>query len=200
ESQSSGAVISLPQPSQWRRQGDLKLEERDGTTVLSLQSSRSAVFIPFPAAATEIYSLRFKYRSPQSFSVQIWDVDEQLNRLQNITLYNDRVAESAGEWSEFHTDVFFPSLLGDQGSLYISMAQSYQYIAMQPAAGALRIEVRELQLHRLSTTLQPYHRLEMDRPETKTSFIFVDETLANTVRDYRLGLQRHLANGLGFCG
>jgi hypothetical protein len=200
ESQSSAAVISLPGVSEWRKQGDVNLEEHDNTTVLSVQTSRSGVVIPFPAAATEIYSLRFKYRSPGQFSVQLWDVDEQLNRLQNISLYNDRVGECAGEWSEFQTEVFFPSLLGDGGALYISMAQSDQDIAVQPAAGALRIEIQELQLRRLSTSLQPYHRLEMDRPEAKTSFIFVDENIANTRRDYRLASQRHLADGLGFCG
>jgi hypothetical protein len=200
ENQSSSTVISLPRVSEWRKQGDVNLEEHDNTTVLSVQATRSGVVIPFPAAAPELYSLRFKYRSPRQFSVQLWDVDKQLNRLQNISLYNDRVGESAGEWSEFQTEIFVPSLLGDGGALYISMAQSDQDIAVQPDAGALRIEIRELQLHRLSTSLQPYHRLEMDRPEAKTSFIFVDERVANTLHDYRLASQRHLADGLGFCG
>jgi hypothetical protein len=71
---------------------------------------------------------------------------------------------------------------------------------VQPAGGALRIELRDLQLRRLSTSFRPYHRLEMDRPETKTSFIFVDDRISNTLRDYRLAPQLHLAGGLGFRG
>ncbi|MCU1269963.1 MAG: hypothetical protein JWN74_1257 [Acidobacteriaceae bacterium] len=200
ENQGSGAPVALPAISDWRKQGDLSLEEHDGTTVLSIRSSRAGVVIPFSAKGTEIYSLRFRYRSPQSFSVQVWDADKQLNRLQNISLYNDRVPESLAEWSEFQTEAFFPSLIGDGGTLYISMAASEQDIGIQSAAGALRIEIRELQLRRLSTGLQPYHRLEMDRTEAKTSFIFVDDGIPNTLRDYRLASQRHLADGLGFRG
>jgi hypothetical protein len=193
------AVVSLPPISSWRKQGDLRLSEYDGTTMLSIQSSRAGVAIPFPAKEAEIYSLRFRYHSPQSFSVQVWDVDKQLNRLENITLYNDRVPESPTEWSEFETEVVFPALLGDGGALYISMAESEQDIEVH-VAGALSIEIRELQLRRLSTSLRPYHRLEMDRLETKTSFIFVDDRIPNTLRDYRLASQRHLADGLGFRG
>jgi hypothetical protein len=200
ENPASSAVVSLPPISVWRKQGNLSLAEGDGTTVLSIRSFRAGVVIPFPAKENEVYSLRFNYRSPQSFSVQVWDVDNQLNRLENVSLYNDRVPESSAEWSEFRTEVFFSSLLGDGGALHIAMAESEQDIEVQPAAGTLRIELRELQLRRLSTRLQPYHRLEMDRPEAKTSFIFVDDRIPNTLRDYRLASQRHLADGLGFCG
>ena len=196
----SSTVVSLPPISDWRKQGDLSVEERDGTTVLSIRSSRASIVIPFPAKETEIYSLRFKYRSSQSFSVQVWDVNKQLNRLGNISLYNDRMPESPAEWSEFQTEVFFSSLLGDGGTLHISMAESEQDVEVQPAAGTLRIELRDLQLRRFSTSFRPYHRLEMDRPEAKTSFIFVHDRIPNTLRDYRLASQRYLADGLGFCG
>jgi hypothetical protein len=198
--QTSSAVISLPAMSDWRKLGDISVQKQDGTAVLSLPSSRAGVVIPFSAKGTEIYSLRFRYRSPRPFSLQLWDVDDQLNCLENITLYNDRIPESSEEWSEFQTEVFFPSLLGVGGALHVSMAESEQDIAVQPAAGALTIEIKELQLRRLSTSLQPYHRLEMNRPEAKTSFIFVNEGVGNTLRDYRLASQRHLADGLGFCG
>jgi hypothetical protein len=80
------------------------------------------------------------------------------------------------------------------------MAQSEQDIEVQPTAGTLRIEFRDLELRRVATHLQPYHRLEMNRPEEKTSFIFADDRTPNTLRDYRLASQRHLADGLGFCG
>src|SRR5438552_18107032 len=80
------------------------------------------------------------------------------------------------------------------------MSESQQDIEVQPAAGTLTIELRDLQLRRVSTSSRPYHGLEMDRPETKTSFIFVDDQIPNTLRDYRLASQRHLAEGLGFSG
>jgi hypothetical protein len=200
KNQTSSQVISLPAMSEWRKLGDTSLQEHGETTVLSLPSSHSGVIIPFPAKETETYAIRLKYRSPQPFSVQLWDVDDQLNRLENITLYNDQIPESAEEWSDFQTEVFLPSLLGVGGALHVSMAESEQDIEVQPAAGALRIEIKELQLSRLSTILQPYHRLEMDRPEEKTSFIFADNRIPNTRRDYRLSSERHLADGLGFCG
>jgi hypothetical protein len=197
--QASNAVVPLPPVSDWRKRGDLGVEEHDGTTVLSIRSSRAAAVIPFPARDAEIYSLRFKYRSPRPFSAQLWDVDDQLNRLESISLYNDRIP-SAAEWSEFQTEVFFPSLVGVGGALHISMAESDQDIAVQPAIGSLKIELRDLQLTRIVTHLQPYQRLEMDRLEEKNSFIFVDDRISNTLRDYRLASQRHLADGLGFCG
>jgi len=196
----SSVVVSLPPISDWRKQGDLSLEDRDGTTVLTFQSTEAGAVIPFPAKENEIYSLSFSYRSLQPFSVQVWDVDQHLNRLENVSLYNDRVPASSAEWSEFRTEVLFTSLLGDGGALHISTAESEQDIEAQPGAGTLRIELRELQLTQLSTRLQPYHRLEMDHPETKTSFIFVDDRIPNTLRDHRLASQRFLADGLGFRG
>ena len=85
ESPDSSAIVSLPPISAWHKQGDLSLEERDGTMVLSIPSSRAGVIIPFPTRETDVYSLSFTYRSPQSFSVQVWDVDKQLNQLENIS-------------------------------------------------------------------------------------------------------------------
>jgi hypothetical protein len=196
----SSADVSLAPISDWRKQGDLSLEERGGTTVVSIRSSRGGVVIPFPAKDGEVYSMSFSYRSLLPFSVQVWDVESQVNRQENVSLYNDRVPESSVEWAEFRTEVFFPSLLGDGGALHIARAESEQDIEVQPAAGTLRIELRALQLRRLSTRLRPYHRLEMDRPEAKTCFIFVDDRIPNTLRDYRLASQCHLADGLGFRG
>lgn len=200
ESQNSGVPISLPPVSSWQAQGDVNVQDRGGTTRSSISNSRAAVVVPFSAKDCEVYSLRFQYRSTQSFSVQVWDVDERLNQLQNITLYNDRVPASPADWSEFRSDVFFPSLLGSGGALHISMAESEQDIEAQPVRGALKIELQGLELRRASTRLQPYHRLEMDRPAEKISFIFVDDQVPNTLRGYRLAAQRHLADGLGFCG
>jgi hypothetical protein len=200
QSQNSRAAVSLPKMSNWHKRGDATLEDHNGTTVLSMPDSQAGVIIPFSAKDSEVYSLRFQYRARESFSVQVRDVDERLTTLQNFTLYNDRVPPSPETWSEFRTDVFIPSLLGTGGALYISLAESDQDIKAQPSQVPLRIELQDLQLNSIVTRLQPYHRLEMGRPQKKTSFIFIDDEVSNTLRGYRLAAQRCLADGLAFRG
>jgi hypothetical protein len=164
-----------------------------------MRNSHAGVIVPFSAKDSEIYSLSFKYRAQESFSVQLWDVDQRLNELQNVTLYNDRVPPSP-DWSEFHADIFLPSLLGTGSALYISRTESGQDIEVQLSQRPLKIELRDLKLRLILTRLQPYHRLEMDRQQEKTSFVFVDDEVPNTLRGYRLAAQRCLADGLGFRG
>lgn len=196
----NSAVVSLPQISGWQKRGDVTLEDHKGTTVLSMLDSQTGVIIPFSAKDSETYLLRFEYRASESFSVQVQDVDERLNELQNFALYNDRVPASPETWSEFSTDVFIPSLLGTGGALYFSSAESDQDLKAQHSQVPLRIELQHLQLNSVVTRLQPYHRLEMDRAQNKTSFIFMDDEIPNTLRGYRLAAQRCLADGLGFRG
>jgi hypothetical protein len=199
EEKSSGTLIVLPPAAAWHRLGDLHLEEQDGTISLSIHGSDGRAIIPFLAKDDEVYSLRLKYRSPQAFSLQLWDVDQQLTPLGNITLYNDRIPASS-EWSEFQTEVYFPSLQGQHGAISISNAESDQAINAQSSGNPRRIELGELKLRRLATRLEPYHRLAMDRPAEKTSFIFVDEHIPDTLRGYRSASQQYLADGLGFRG
>ena len=198
EDQDSGAV-SLPHTFNWRTRGGAKLEVQNGATVLSFPGSEAGAIVPFSAEDSAVYSLGFKYRARESFTVQLWDIDDQFNNLQNFTLYNDRVPRSPEAWSEFHTDVFIPSLRGSGGALYISMAESDQDIKALSQVG-LKIDLRDLRLSRIGTRLQPYHRLEMDHAQEKTSFIFVDDEIPNTLRGKRLAAQQHLADGLGFRG
>jgi hypothetical protein len=134
---------------------------------------------------SEIYSLRFKYRAGESFSLQLWDVDERLNELQNVALYNDRVPPSLVDWSEFRTDIFVPSLRGSGGALCIGMAESDQDVQEHHSGVALKIEIRGLQISPIRTRNQPYHRLEMDHSQQKTSFLFVDDEVPNTLRGSR---------------
>ena len=77
EDQNSGAPVLLPECSNWRKGGDLGLEEHGGTIVLSLPNSQAGAIVPFAAKDSDIYSLRFKYRAKESFSVQLWDVNER---------------------------------------------------------------------------------------------------------------------------
>lgn len=199
ENKKSGTAVSLPAISGWHKRGDLGLEEKNGTIALSLGNAPANVIVPFTANDSEVYTLRFKYRASESFSVQLWDVDEDLNRLQNFTLYNDRVPPSSEGWAEFHTQVVVPSLLGS-GALYISRAESDQDIDVGLSQRPLKIEFRDLRLIRLASRLQPYHRLEMDQPQERTAFIFVDDKVPNTLRGYRFAAQRYLAEGLSFRG
>jgi len=199
KNQDTSAAVLLPEASSWHKRGDPGLEEHSGTTVLSLPDSQAGAIIPLSAKDSEIYSLRFKYRAKESFSVQLWDVDERFDKLQNLTLYNDRLPPSPEAWSEFRTDIFIPSLLGTSAALYISMAESDQDMKGQRFQ-SLKIELRDLQLSRVVTCLQPYHRLEMDRTRQKTSFIFINDELPDTLRGYRFASQRYLADGLAFRG
>jgi len=48
--------------------------------------------------------------------------------------------------------------------------------------------------------LEPYHRLEMGKPQEKTVFIFADNRVKDTLREYRLTSQLHFADALGFRG
>ena len=107
ENQNASEVISLPAVPLWQKQGEVDLEERDGSTVLSLKSTDAAVLIPFPAKDGEVYSLRLEYRSAQAFAMQLLDVDRDLHKLENVTLYDDRIPESPTGWSEFRTTAFF---------------------------------------------------------------------------------------------
>src|SRR3984893_9714701 len=61
-------------------------------------------------------------------------------------------------------------------------------------------EVRGLQVRRVPTLCEPYHRLEMDRPEEKTVFVFAGEKVPDTIRGHRFASQLCLAEGLDFQG
>lgn len=200
QNQKSGVAVPLPPISDWHKRGDTGVEEKKETIALSLGKSQADVIIPFSANDSEVYSLGFRYRAGESFSVQLWDVDAGLNRLQNITLYNDRVPPSPEGWAEFHTQVVIPSLRGTTAALYISRAESDQDIDVGLSHMPLTIEFRDLCLIRLASHFQPYHRLEMDRRQEKTAFIFVDDNVPKTLRGYRLASERCLAEGLGFHG
>ena len=198
--QDSETHVPLPPSHQWQKRGDARLEENNGATVLSLDSSEAGVVIPFAATDVEIYGVRFRYRAKQAFSVQVWDVDERLNQLANTSLYNDRIPESPTEWAEFRTEVFFYSRRGSGGALSVSLPESEQANRTTPSPAAVRIELQDLEICQISTHLQPYHRLEMDHPGQSTSFIFVDDRTLDTLRGYRLASQQYLADGLGFKG
>ena len=127
-------------------------------------------------------------------------MDEQLRKVGDITLYNDGVPESPGAWSDFRTTVFVPGLQGPACALLISIAESDQAKKVEAAGGVAKVELRGLQIRRIATRSEPYHRLEMGQPAEKTVFVFADDTVPDTIRGHRLASQLYLADGLGFQG
>ncbi len=192
-------TVVLAAISSWRKQGSAALEANDGIATISTRNSETGVLIPFVASGPAVYSLKVKYRSTSPVAFGIWNVDEQFRKISEITLYNDAVPESPGAWTEFHTNVFMPGLQGSGCALFISMAPSEQGKNVDAATSA-KIEVRDMEIHRVPSGTEPYHRLEMGSPIEKTVFIFADVKIPDTIRGHRLASQLRLAEGLGFQG
>lgn len=200
DEQESAATVALPESSAWIKNGDAVLHEQGGVVSLRVRNSASGVLIPMDVKAGEIYSVRLEYRSPQPVGVEFWDVDEQRRKIQEITQYDDRIPESPAQWSEFRTTVFVPALTGAGGALFLSLPPTDQATELENSAPGTNIEFRGLQVRRMLTRSEPYHRLEMGQTVEKTIFIFADDVVPDTLRGYRLASQIHLADGLGFRG
>jgi hypothetical protein len=193
-------LVVLPDISLWKKQGEATLEQRDDVATISTRSSDDGVAIPFAARGNEVYSVRVEYRSASPVAIEIWDVDGQSRKLDDASLYNDGVPPSPGVWSEFKTTVFVPGLKGSGCAVFISVAPSEQATTVDAPAGFAKVEVRGLQIRRIATRSEPYHRLEMGEAAEKTVFVFADEKVPDTLRRHRLASQFYLADGLGFKG
>jgi hypothetical protein len=196
----STQAVPLPEISSWRKIGAATLEERDGGAILSVRETADGILIPFALSGSTVLSLRMEYRSAAPIALEIWRVDEKLSKINDITLYNDGLPRSPEAWSEFQTTAFVPGLQGYGSALFLSVAPSEQALNQKTPGSLAKIEVRGLQLQRIATRFEPYHRLEMDHAEEKTVFVFADETIPDTIRGHRLASQLCLAEGLGFQG
>jgi hypothetical protein len=192
--------VALPEVSSWKKLGDATVEEHEGVTVVSTRSTENGVIIPFTAKGSSLLSLRIEYRSAAPVALEVWKVDDQLHKLENITLYNDAAPESPEAWGVFETTVFVPGSQEYGRALFLSVAPSEQAMNLEVPGGSAKIEVRGLQGRAIATRCEPYHRLEMDRPAEKTVFVFADESTPDTIRGHRLASQLHLADGLDFKG
>ena len=192
--------VPLPEISAWKRLGNAAVEEHEGVAVISARSADGGVIIPFAATGSPVASLRMEYRSASPMALQVWKVGAQLEKLENITLYNDAAPESSDTWGVFETTVFVPQSQTHGHVLFLSVAPSEQALNVEVPGATAKIEVRGLQVHPVNTRCEPYHRLEMDRPAEKTIFVFADETVPDTIRGYRLASQLRLADGLDFKG
>ncbi|MGB7846796.1 MAG: hypothetical protein WBL63_14360 [Candidatus Acidiferrum sp.] len=193
-------TVMLPEISSWRKRGEATLGEGDGVTILSTRSTEDGVIIPLAVKGSAVLSVRMEYRSASPVTLAVWRVDEQLRKVEDITLYNDRLPEAPEEWCEFRTTVFLPELQGYGYALFLSVAPSEQALKVEAPGGIAKIEMRGPQVHRIATRSEPYHRLEMDHAEEKTVFVFADETIPDTLRGHRLASQLYLAEGLDFRG
>ena len=192
--------LPLPAMNSWNKRGQASLKVDGDVAIISTVNSTDGILIPISAAGGNAYSLRLQYRSAQPMGVEIWDVDERQNKLQEISLYNDSIPESPSSWSEFRTEIYVPSWTGIGGAIFISLPPSEQATERSAPGDAKTIEMRGLEMHRVDTYREPYHRLEMDQQIAKTVFIFVDDKVPDTIRGNRMASQNHLADGLGFKG
>jgi len=193
-------AVNLPDITSWKKRGEVTLDQRDGVVTVSTKSSGDGAIIPFAAEGTEVYSVGVEYRSAFPVTIEVWDIDEQLRMVGDCTLFNGGAPESPGVWSEFRTTVFVPGLQGHGCAVFISVAPSEQAKNVESPAGFAKVEVRGLQIRRIATRSEPYHRLEMGHPAEKTVFVFADEKVPDTVRGHRLASQLYLADALGFKG
>ena len=196
----SAQPVALPPISVWKRLGNATVEELDGVAVVSTKSADDGAIIPFADPGSAVLSLRMEYRSVSPVAFQVWKVDDQFHKLENITRYNDAAPESPEAWGVFEITVFVPQSPAHGHALFLSVAPSEQALNVESPGGIAKIEVRGLQVRPIATRSEPYHRLEMDRPAQKTVFAFADDSTPDTLRGYRLASQLHLADGLDFKG
>jgi len=197
----SHSPVDLPEASQWKKSGKIQVERRDGAVKLSPGGAKDYVILPFPAKGGEIYSVNLMYRSAVPISIHAWDTDDQLQKLGDITVFNDTAPASPSTFTEFRNSFVVPALRGTGAALVLSLPDFVEGDPHENSDGRQpSMDVRDIRLSRVASRNEPYHRLEMGKSATKTVFIFADDTVPDTVRGYRLASQRHLAEALGFQG
>lgn len=195
----SRTVIHLPAASQWKKSGKIQVEQQDGIIKLSPSTTKDFVLLPFAAKSGDVFSVRLKYRSAVPISVHVWDTDNRFQKLGDITLFNDTAPASPSTFTEFRQSVVIPALQGTGAALALSLTD-FGEDAQHDGARLPSMEVQDTELSRIATQSEPYHRLDMGEPQTKTMFVFASDTVPDTIRGYRLASQLHLAEGLGFLG
>jgi len=197
----SRTSINLPAPSMWKRSAGMKVEQINAAVKLFPSDRKDSVLLPFAAKAGEIYAVHLKYRCEAPISVHAWDVDNQFNKLGDLTLFNDTAPASPTVFSSFDHSFVVPALQGTGAVIALSLTDYDDAGTRENGAISLpSLEVRDIELSRIATRREPCHRLEMGNAETLTVFIFANEAIPDTQRGYRLASQLHLADGLGFKG
>ena len=202
--QSSGegtrTAINLPASPLWTRGGNMKVEQRDAVVKLSPADRSAFVLLPFSAKVGEIFEVHLKYRCEALMQVHAWDIDDQFNKLGDLTLFNDTVRASPSVFSDFRSSFVIAALRGSGAALALSLTDFVPEGASNDTGRLAAIEVREIELFRVATRSEPYRRLEMGHQQATTVFLFANDEVPDTIRGYRLASQLHLAEGLGFRG
>jgi hypothetical protein len=190
----------LPAPSLWKRDGNIQVEQHDGIIKLSPSAIKDFVLLPFAAKGGEVFSVHLKYRSAVPVSIHAWDTDGQFKKLTDITLFNDTAPASPSTFSEFNNSFVIPALQGTGAALVLSLPD-FEVEGLHSSGGTLpAMEVQSIEVFRVATRTEPYHRLQMGNAQARTMFIFASDAVPDTIRGYRLASQLHLAEGLGFRG
>jgi hypothetical protein len=195
----SRTLVDLPDASHWKRSGNISIKQQDGIVTLSASDLKDFVLLPFAAKGGEIFSLRLMYRCSVPVSVHAWDTDDQSKKLGDLTLFNDTAPASGSKFSEFTNSFVVSALQGTGVGLVLSLPD-FEVDGLHPGGELPSIEVRNIEIFRVATRTEPYHRLDMGHAQSKTSFIFVNDSIPDTIRGYRLASQLRLAEGLGFKG
>jgi hypothetical protein len=196
----SRTKVELPEPSLWERRGEIQVTQADGIIKLTPSAAKDSVLMPFKGNGGEIFSVHLKYRSSVPISVHAWDTDAQLQKLGDLTLFNDTAPPSPATFTEFSNSFVVPALQGTGAALVLSLAETGGEGAHHEGDTLPFIEVRDVELFRVATRIEPYHKLEMGRSQVKTIFMFASEIVPDTLRGYRLASQLRLSDGLGFKG
>ncbi len=193
--------IDLVTPAQWKRSGKIEVEQQGAVVKLSPASAEDYALIPFQAKGGEIYSISLKYRSAVPISVHAWDMDDEFHKLGDLTLFNDTAPASPTVFTEFRQSFVVPALQGTGAAIAFSLPEFLTEADLRSEHDRPpSFEIRDVELSRISTRSEPYHRLEMGSPQVKTTFIFVNEGVPDTLGGYRLASQLHLADGMDFKG
>lgn len=185
--------VPLPPSIEWTHKGSARIKKTGSVVEFSSINPDDSLIIPFQAQAGTIYSVEIEYRSDAELSAAIWNVDQKLEPLQNFNQFNDRIPASPEQWAVFQSTIYVPTLTGTDAALILSLPGA------KPSSGG-NLEVRAMTLGRVSARPRPYHRILMDKPIEKTSFLFVDQSTPDTLHGYRLSSELHLADALGFQG
>jgi hypothetical protein len=197
----SRTPVNLPAASMWERSAGMKVERLEAGVKLFPINLKDFVLLPFSAKAGEIYAVHLKYRCEAPISVHAWDVDDEFNKLADLTLFNDTAPASPAAFSNFDHSFVVPALQGTGAGIALSLTDYDDAGARENGSTSLpSMEVRDIELSRVATHPEPYHCLEMGQMQTRVVFIFADDAITDTLRGYRLASQLHLADGLGFKG
>ena len=192
--------VNLPALSLWKREGNIHVEQEDGIIKLSPSAIKDFVLLPFAAQGGEVFSVHLKYRSTVPVSVRAWDTDDQFNKLADLTLFNDTAPASPSTFSAFKNSFVVTALQGTGAALVLSLPD-FEVEGLHTAGSTLpAVEVQSIEIFRVATRTEPYHRLEMGNAQTKTMFVFASDAVPDTMGGYRLASQLRLADGLGFKG